>query len=151
MAKVCVIGKSDIALRGELFGHEGSRQALSAYDITEPWVNTVAVNTVSLGAATALLNDIDWYLTRYARDAIIFDPSISDNEWVSRLLAEAIRDTSVLPHDTGDLLKVYGIEDEHLVEPMYIQRHGDDIPPYDLRPVDDTLLVRIARSEFGGN
>lgn len=150
MTRVCLIGNADVALRGELFAHEGSRRALSAYEITEPWVNTVAVNTVSLGAAISLLNDINWYLIRYARDAIIYEPSISDHEWISRSLAESIRDTSLLPENTGQLLKVYGVEEDHLVEPMYIQRQGDEIPTYDLRPVDDTLLVRITRSEFGG-
>lgn len=149
MTRVCLVGAEDVALRGELFGHEGSRDALSSYTIDEPWVNTVAVTTVSLGAAVSLLNDLNWYLVRYARDVIIFEPSVSESEWLSRPLATAIRDTQVDPESTGSLLKIYGIEDGHLVEPMYVQRTDGAAPKYDLRNVDDTVLVRITREEFG--
>lgn len=149
MTRVCLLGNDDSALRGELFRHEGSRKALSPYDIDEPWVNTIAVTTVSLGAAVSLLNDLDWYLVRYARDAIIYEPSVSESEWLSRQLATNIRDTAIEPEDTGELLKVYGVEDEHLVEPMYVQRRDGSPPTYDLREVDETVLVRITRDEFG--
>ena len=149
MTRVCLVGDDDVALRGALFSHDGSRKALSPYDINEPWVNTVAISTVSLGAAVSLLNDLNWYIVRYARDALVYDPSVSESEWLSRPLATAIRDTEVEADATGELLKVYGVEDDHLVEPMYIQRRDGSVPPYDLRDVDDTVLVRITKAEFG--
>ncbi len=150
MTQVCLVGKEDIALRGKLFSHEGARRALSPYEITEPWVNTVAVTTVSLGTAISFLNDLDWYLVRYARDAFVYEPSVSETEWLSRSLAGSIRDSAIEPEDTGELLKIYGVEDEHLIEPMYVQRRDGSVPTYDLRDVDETLLVRITRKEFGG-
>lgn len=149
MTRVCIVGADDVALRAKLFGHDGSRDALSPYDIEEPWVNTVAVTTVSVGAAVALLNDLDWYLVRYARDAIVLDRSISEEEWFSRPLATSIRDAEQSPDETGELLKLYGVEDGHLVEPMYVQRQDESIPTYDLRDVEETVPVRITRDEFG--
>jgi hypothetical protein len=32
---------------------------------------------------------------------------------------------------------------------MYVTRTGDDIPEYDLRDVDETLIERVTESEFG--
>jgi hypothetical protein len=36
-----------------------------------------------------------------------------------------------------------------LVEPMFVARTGERIPDYDLREIDETLLVRVTESEFG--
>ena len=150
MTRVCLIGEPDSDLRTRLFEHEGSREALSAYDVRVPWQNTLEVTTVSLGAAVAFLNDIEWYLVRYTRDAIVNDSSISQTEWVSRAIATRIRDQSLDPSETASLLKVYGVTpDEALVEPMYVQRVDDHIPAYDLGDVSDTLPVRITDEEFG--
>ncbi|MCJ0619117.1 hypothetical protein JZX76_06175 [Haloarcula hispanica] len=180
MMQVCLVGSEDVNLRYELLSRETARNALATYDLQEPFANTVAVDTVSLGAAVALLNDLNWYLVRFADAAFVRDPSISETEWLSRDLAAAIRDDDVAPEDTGRFLKVYGIvepdvtgesnaegssegESEptpdtqameterppELVEPMLLTRTGDTIPEYDLRDVDDTLIVRVTESEFG--
>ncbi|MGB9931850.1 DUF5804 family protein [Haloarcula amylolytica] len=180
MTQVCLVGSEDVNLRYELLSRETARNALATYDLQEPFANTVAVDTVSLGAAVALLNDLNWYLVRFADAAFVRDPSISETEWLSRDLAAAIRDDDVAPEETGRFLKVYGIvesdvdgdsDDEEsadgaseptpdtqameterppkLVEPMLLTRTGDTIPEYDLRDVDDTLIVRVTESEFG--
>jgi len=128
------------------------------------------------------MNDLNWYLVRYADDTMVRDPSISDEEWLSRALAAAVRDDDIAPEDSDRFLKIYGIErpstdepsgGEHeasdggdevqqedgeaaadspprLVEPMYVTRTGPDLPAYDLREVDDTLVVRVTEDEFGG-
>ncbi|MDS0222996.1 DUF5804 family protein [Haloarcula sp. S1AR25-5A] len=180
MTQVCLVGSEDVNLRYELLSRETARNALATYDLQEPFSNTVAVDTVSLGAAVALLNDLNWYLVRFADAAFVRDPSISETEWLSRDLAAAIRDDDIAPEDTGRFLKVYGIvepdvdgdsDDEasseadtdpaldtqaveterppELVEPMLLTRTGETIPDYDLRDVDDTLVVRVTESEFG--
>ncbi len=137
-------------LRYELFSRETSRDALSTYELREPFENAVAVDTVSVGAAVSLLNDLNWYLVRFVDAALVLEPSVSDGEWLSRPLARAIRDGEVDPAETGDLLKVYGVDDGRLVEPMFLTRVGGEIPDYDLRDVDDTVVVRVTEEEFGG-
>ena len=183
MTQVCLVGSEDVNLRYELLSRETARNALATYDLQEPFANTVTVDTVSLGAAVALLNDLNWYLVRFADAAFVRDPSISETEWLSRDLAAAIRDDDIATEDTGRFLNVYGIverdgsadaDDEpssetaaeatsesgtaarmgadnppELVEPMLLTRTGDTIPKYDLRDVDDTLVVRVTESEFG--
>lgn len=149
MTRVCLIGKSDIDLREELLAREGARNALSPYALSAPWHNTVAVSTVSLGTSISLLNDLDWYLTRFTRDAIIYDPSVSTVEWLSRKLGEAIREQSIRRDETGLLLKIYGVSGRELVEPMYVQRVDTRLPEYDLRNVTDTLAIQITEEEFG--
>ncbi|WP_336339391.1 DUF5804 family protein [Haloarcula brevis] len=168
MTQVCLVGCEDVNLRYELLSRETARNALATYDLQEPFANTVAVDTVSLGAAVALLNDLNWYLVRFADAAFIRDPSISETEWLSRDLAAAIRDDDIAPEDTGRFLNVYGIVEREpadpdeasdaqaaterppeLVEPMLLTRTGDTIPEYDLQDVDDTLVVRVTESEFG--
>jgi hypothetical protein len=192
MTRVCLVGDEDVNLRYELLSRETAREALATYDLREPFENTVGVETVSLGAAVALLNDLDWYLARFAADALVFDPSVSDEEWLSRGLAAAVRDGGVTAAETERFLKIYGLEraaseaddesggdadagasapgrstgagDEtttpddaqtddagppRLVEPMYVTRTGEDLPAYDLRDVDETLVVRVTESEFG--
>ena len=171
MTQVCLVGSEDVNLRYELLSRETARNALATYDLREPFENTVAVDTVSLGAAVALLNDLNWYLVRFADAAFVRDPSISETEWLSRDLAAAIRDDDIAPEDTGRFLNVYGVVEPddspagaegmpdtqaaeterspELVEPMLLTRTGDTIPEYDLRDVDDTLIVRVTESEFG--
>lgn len=149
MTSVCLVGNTDVQLRYELVSRETSREALSTHDLSEPFHNTVSIETISLGAAVSLLNDLDWYLTRFVRDALVLEPSISSTEWLSRNIASAIRDTEIQPADSERFLKVYGIQNDSLVEPMYVTRTGDRIPDYDLQEVDDTLVVRVTEDEFG--
>ncbi|PSQ14578.1 hypothetical protein BRC98_00265 [Halobacteriales archaeon QS_7_68_65] len=149
MTRVCIVGAPDVAVRYELLSRETAREALSTYDLREPYTNTLALRTVSLGAAVALLNDLDWYLVRFAADALVLEPSIDEFEWLSRDLATAVRDERVAPDETGENCKLYGVSDGELVEPMYAVR-TNGLPEYDLREVDDTLVVRITDEEFGG-
>ena len=172
MAQVCLVGSDDVNLRYELLSRETARNALVTYDLREPFENTLQVETVSLGAAVALLNDLNWYLVRFTDAAFVKVPSISETEWLSRELAAAIRDDEIAPDETGRFLTVYGLveggdeeradppsgDDQgaavqerppRLVEPMLLTRTGDTIPEYDLREVDETLVVRVTESEFG--
>jgi len=184
MTRVCLLGTEEETLQYELLSRETARDALAPYDLREPFANALAVETVSLGAAVALLNDLDWYLTRFVEAALVLEPSISEAEWLSRDLAAAIRNDAVDPAETGRFLRVYGVVTEdsdgeqtadagdetaaadgaeataedrdetqaappRLVEPMLVARTSGGVPEYDLRPVDDTLVVRITESEFG--
>jgi len=169
MTRVCLVGTVDVNLRYELLSRETARDALVTYDLREPFHNAVGVETVSLGAAVALLNDLDWYLARFVDEAILFEPSVSEAEWLSRDLATAVRDDEVSAAASDRFLKVYGLEppdetdtdasDEEsgagadgparLVEPMYVTRTGEDVPAYDLRDVPETLVERVTEEEFG--
>ncbi|EMA45435.1 DUF5804 family protein [Halococcus saccharolyticus] len=149
MTQVCIVGAPDVAVRYELLSRETAREALSTYDLHEPYANTLALRTVSLGAAVSLLNDLNWYLVRFASDALVLEPSISETEWLSRDLATAVRDERTAPDETGENCKIYGVSDDELVEPMYVVR-TNGLPEYDLQEVDDTLVVRITNEEFGG-
>jgi hypothetical protein len=71
MTRVCLVGKEDVELRYELVSRETAREALATYELTEPYHNTVAVETVSLGGAVALLNDLNWYLVRFVDEALV--------------------------------------------------------------------------------
>lgn len=150
MAQVCLVGNEDVNLRYELFSRETARDALVTYDLREPWENTLVLDTVSIGAAVSLLNDLNWYLVRFTSDAMVQSDSVAESEWLSRDLAAGIRDKRVAPEETGDYLKLYGVADGRLVEPMFVQRTGDEIPAYDLREVEDTVPVRVEEREFGG-
>ncbi len=150
MIRVCLIGADDIDLRYELLSRETARAALSTYELTEPFENAVGLETVSLGAAVSLCNDLNWYLVRFAEHVLINDPSISETEWLSRPLATAVRDRELPPEETDQLLCVFGLEDNRLVEPMYVMRQTDSIPSYDLRDVEETVVVRVTDSEFSG-
>jgi len=170
MAQVCLVGDPEVNLRYELLSRETARDALATYNLREPFENTVAVETLSLGSAVALLNDLNWYLVRFTRDAFVREGSVSDTEWLSRAVATGVRDDELDPDETDRFLKIYGVveaetpdedgdsdEDEadmdsppDLVEPMYVTRTGRALPEYDLRPVDDTLGVRVTEDEFGG-
>jgi hypothetical protein len=110
MTRVCLVGDDDINLRYELLSRETSRNAFVTYDLREPFENAIGVETVSLGAAVSLLNDLDWYLVRFVEEALVLEPSVSDDEWLSRDLAAAVREDRVDPANSDRYLKVYGIE-----------------------------------------
>jgi len=189
MTRVCLLGTADVPLRQTLLGHETARHALATYDLAEPYHNAIELETVSLGAAVSLVNDLNWYLVRYVDAALIREPSVSETEWLSRDLATAIRDGDVVPEASGRYLKIYGVEqspstaeatadpttvaattaDEsgaaadddsegdrqhadatapRLVEPMYVTRTDGSIPEYDLRDVEETVVVRVSEREF---
>lgn len=150
MTTVCLVGKQDVDLRFELLSRETAREALATYDLSIPWENTITVETVSLGAAVSLLNDLNWYLVRFADTAFIKEPSISAEDWLSRELAERVRDNEIPSGETGDSLAIYGVSDGRLVEPMYVTRREGEIPEYDLREVENTVVVRVTDEEFGG-
>ncbi len=180
MTRVCLIGNDDCNLQYELLSRETSREALATYDLTRPFENTIALRTVSVGAAVSLLNDLNWYLTRFVDEALVQEPSISDDEWLSRSLAEQLRNGAVEPDETAEFCKIYGLErvadtdtdseDEpesaatdgddsseterarseppsRLVEPLYVRRTAGELPDYDLRDVDETLVVRLTEAE----
>ncbi|MHB9286152.1 DUF5804 family protein [Halobacteriales archaeon Cl-PHB] len=169
MTQVCLVGDDDVELRYELLSRETSREALSTYDLRAPYQNTIALDTVSLGAAVSLVNDLNWYLIRFVNEALVKEPSVSETEWLSRDLAKAIRDDDIAPEESERFLKVYGVvrddpdsnpedgaDDEtavgnplpRLVEPMLVTRTGETLPDYDLRPVEDTVRVRVTEDEF---
>ncbi|MFB6112873.1 MAG: DUF5804 family protein [Halodesulfurarchaeum sp.] len=149
MTRVCFLGSAGTKVRPELLSYETARSALSPYELFEPFENSLAVETISLGAAVSLLNDLDWYLARVAEESLVLEPSISREEWLSRDLAHDVRDGIVDPESTGSFLKIYGLEDDSLVEPMYAKRREGSVPDYDLRDVEDTVVVRVTESEFG--
>jgi hypothetical protein len=157
VTEVLVLGTGDGDIREALLSYDAARAALSQYEIEEPYADTLAVETISLGQAVALLNDLDWYLARVAEEAFVREPSIDEEEWLARPLAEAIRDGDIPPDGAGDHLKIYGIEardveevpgqtERHLVEPMYVTRTNRGIPSYDLRDVEETIIVRVPAS-----
>jgi hypothetical protein len=119
MTRVCLVGDAELNLRYELLSRETAREALSTYDLHEPYVNTVGLETVSLGGAVSLLNDLNWYLVRFVDQALVLEPSVSDEEWLSRAMASRIRDEAIDPEETGRHLVVYGVRypsDEHADE-----------------------------------
>jgi hypothetical protein len=179
MARVCLLGDDDVDLRYELLSRETAREALATYDLRQPYHNSVALETVSLGAAVSLLNDLNWYLVRFVDEALVLEPSVSDTEWLSRDLASDLRDDRVTPDESDRFLKVYGVvaadeedatdgdaendaapdgdgndgtrrgPDRRLVDPMFVTRTGPELPDYDLRDVDETVVVRVTEGEFG--
>jgi hypothetical protein len=148
VTRVCIVGGDDVNLRYELLSRETSRAALATYDLDEPFRNSLAVDTVSLGAAVSLLNDLNWYLVRFAERAFVRDPSIDPEEWLSRDLATKVRDGRLAPAETGEYAAVFGVADGALVEPMYVSRVDGALPDYDLRDVDETVVVRLTAAEF---
>ena len=150
MTRVCLLGDPDVELSYELLSRETARDALATYDIEEPFENSVAVDTVSLGAAVSLLNDLDWYLVRFAEEALVLEPSVAEDEWLSRDLAREVRDGDVPPEETDQRLKVFGLVDGRPVEPLFVRRRQGETPEYDLRDVDETVVVRVSESEFSG-
>jgi hypothetical protein len=150
VTRVCLVGTDDVDLRFELLSRETAREALATYDLSQPYENTLALETVSVGAAVALLNDLNWYLVRFADAALVRDPSISESEWLSRDLAEALRNDEIRPDATGRYLRLYGVDDGKLVEPLFVTRTDGEVPEYDLRDVSETVAVRVTEAEFGG-
>ena len=150
MTRVCLLGDPDVNLTYELLSRETARDALATYDIEEPFENSLAVDTVSLGAAVALLNDLNWYLVRFVDEALVREPSISTDEWLSRDLAREVRDGAVPPEETDQRLKLFGLVDGRPVEPLYVRRKQGETPEYDLRDVEETLVVRVSETEFSG-
>ena len=174
MTRVCLLGEAEGSLRYELLSRETAREALATYDLTRPFENAIALRTVSVGAAVSLLNDLDWYLTRFVSEALVQEPSVSDTEWLSRSLAVQLRNGAVEPAETAEFCKVYGLEridaadgdgddgeterrddgasaggpSYRLVEPLYVRRSGGELPAYDLRDVAETLVVRVTEAEF---
>ena len=149
MTRVCIVGDPAVDLRRELLSRETSREALSTYRLSAPFENSVAVETVSLGAAVSLLNDLNWYLVRFAEEALVQEPSIHGEEWLSRALAERVRDGDLPPEETDVYLKVFGLDDGELLEPLYVTRTDGEIPEYDLMDVEETVVVRVSADEFG--
>jgi hypothetical protein len=174
VTRVCLVGDSEVNLQYELLSRETSREALATYDLERPFENTLAVRTVSVGAAISLLNDLDWYLTRFVDEALVLEPSVSETEWLSRPLALELRNGETEPIETGEFCKIYGIEDvdravddgedaiggsgapasaaqsggRRLVEPLYVRRTDGNLPAYDLRDVSETLVVRLTEAEY---
>jgi hypothetical protein len=150
MTEVLLVGADTV--REDLLAYENARRALSAVDLSQPYANALRAETVSLGAAVSLLNDLDWYLSRAVDDALVREPSVDAEEYLSRALAEAVRDDRRAPADTDRHLKVYGVEagdPPRLVEPMFANRVEGTVPAYDLRKVVDTVVVRVDAGERG--
>jgi hypothetical protein len=154
MAQVCLLGEDEESLRRELLSRETAREALSTYDLREPYDNTLALETVSIGAAVSLLNDLNWYLVRFVRDALVQADSVSETEWLSRDLATAIRNDDIAPVETGEYLRLYGVEENQLVEPIHVRRaavapeENDDDGVPEREAYDELLVVRVTESEF---
>lgn len=148
MTRVCIVGTGEVNLRYELLSRETSRAALATYDLDEPFTNSVAIDTVSLGAAVSLLNDLNWYLVRFADHALVLDPSVHSEEWLSRDLATNVRDGRLDPDETDEYVAIFGVDDGRLVEPMYASRVDGGLPEYDLRDVRRTVVVRLTAAEF---
>jgi hypothetical protein len=148
VTRVCLVGDDDVNLRYELLSRETARDALVTHDLWEPYENSVALETISVGAAVSLLNDLNWYLVRFVAEALVMEPSISDEEWLSRDLATQVRNDAVAPGETDQYLQVFGVADGKLVEPMFVTRVDGEIPSYDLRDVEETVVVRVTSDEF---
>lgn len=150
MATVCFVTDPKTNPRDGLLAFDTVQQALSPYDLDRPYSNALTLETVSLGASVALLDDLEWYLRRTVREAIVREPSVSETEWLSRELARDLREEVREPAETAYLVKIYGVDDGTLVEPMYAERRRDgSLPEYDLRTVDDTLVIRVSELAFG--
>ena len=149
VTSVRILGKEDVDLRGELLTSETSREALSTYDFLETSIdNAVVIGTATLGGALALLNDIDWYLTRYARATEVLEPSVSEDEWLSRRLAERLyenREEGTNPEETDEFYVVRGVRDGDLLQPLYSRGEPAE---YDLAETDSVTVTRLDETEF---
>ncbi|WP_280536153.1 DUF5804 family protein [Halopenitus sp. POP-27] len=148
MTQVCLVGDPAVSLAYELLSRETAREALSTYEITEPFANSIAVETVSLGAAVSLCNDLNWYLVRFVRETLIRDPSIDAEEWLSRDLARQVRDGEVRPEETDRRLELFGVVDGELVDPVFKRRERGTVPEHDRDDLDGTVVVRVSEAEF---
>lgn len=146
MTRVRILGKDGYDLRGELLASETSREALATYDFLDTRIeNALVVETATLGGALALLNDLDWYLTRYARAAEVLEPSVSDDEWLSRRLAERLYESRVEPEETREFYLVRGVKDGQVLQPLYSRSEPAE---YDLADVDSVTVTRVDETEF---
>lgn len=53
------------------------------------------------------------------------------------------------PADSGAEGVRTGEQTRRLVEPLYVRRIDGDVPEYDLRDVDETVVVRLTEAEYG--
>ncbi|WP_435552551.1 DUF5804 family protein [Natrinema sp. CGMCC1.2065] len=110
MTRVCLIGEAGSDLQYELLSRETAREALATYDLERPFENSLALRTVSVGAAVSLLNDLNWYLVRFVDEVLVQEPSVSGDEWLSRSLATQLRNGEADADETGEFCKIYGLE-----------------------------------------
>jgi len=110
VTRVCLIGEAGSDLQYELLSRETAREALATYDLERPFENSLALRTVSVGAAVSLLNDLNWYLVRFVDEVLVREPSVSGDEWLSRSLAEQLRDGEIEANATAEFCKIYGLE-----------------------------------------
>jgi hypothetical protein len=150
MTTVCLVGKPDVTLAYELLSRETARDALSTYEIDEPFENAIAVETVSLGAAVSLCNDLKWYRDRFVAESLVRDPSVDPDEWLSAALARRVRDGEVPPEQTDRRLAVFGVRDGRLVDPRYVLREQGSVPEREGDDVEGTVVVRVTAEEFDG-
>lgn len=148
MTDVCLVAAADADLPHDLYAYENAYRALSTYEVRSPWTNATVVETISLGTAVSLLNDLDWYLARVAEDAFVRDPSVSEREWLSRPLARALRDGEVGPDEPVNRLRAYGVDDGRLVDPTNVLRGDAGEGAYERAEYDDTVSVRVTKTEF---
>ena len=116
----------------------------------EPVENSVAVGTVSLGAGVSVLGVLGWYGVRLVDEALVVERSVAADEWLARDRAREVRDGDVPPEGTDQRLKVFGLVDGRPVEPLFVRRRQGETPEYDLRDVDETVVVRVSEAEFSG-
>ncbi|MFC6733029.1 DUF5804 family protein [Haladaptatus sp. DYSN1] len=147
MTQVCIVGSPEVDLRYELLSRDTAREALSTYRLHQPYANSIAVDTISLGAAVSLMNDLNWYLVRFASLTLVTEPSVAEDEWLSRKLAKAIREGDVSREQSAEFIHIYGVKDGELTEPLAVERDGN-LPDYDLADVDETVVVRVTEAEF---
>jgi hypothetical protein len=148
MTRVRLVGKDDVDLRYELVSSETSREALATYEfLPSPIENAVELETPSLGAALALLNDLNWYTVMYTERVEVLEPSVSEEEWLSRDLAHHIYEDRVSPDETREFFAVRGVADGEVLEPLYTR---DEPGTYDLHDaeIDETIVTRITEEEF---
>lgn len=148
MTRVRLVGKDDVDIEYELVSSETSRAALATYQLQgAPLENAVEVETASLGAALALLNDLNWYTVMYAERVEVLEPSVSEDEWLSRELATRIYEERIDPDETREYFAVRGVADGEVLEPLFTR---DDPGEYDLHEgeVDEVLVTRLAEDEF---
>lgn len=148
MTETCIVAKEGADLPADLYAYETAYRALSTYELRYPWSNALVVETISLGTAVSLLNDLDWYLARVADDAFVREPSVSGREWLSRPLARQLRDGDGDPDERVNRLRVYGVEDGRLVDPTMVLRGDAQEGAYERAEYDDTVVVRVTRDEF---
>lgn len=146
MTRVRIVGKEDVDLRHELMMSETSREALSTYEmISTELENTVEVQTASIGSALAFLGDLSWYLIRYARYAEVLEPSVSEDEWLSRDVARKVYNRELEPEETREYFAIRGVKDGEILEPIYTR---DPDVEYDIHDADRVIVTRITEEEF---